>query len=211
MGVGGTFLLISLAVGLLRMPSGALAAADADDPSARAALLAFGSAVGASGLAPMHPGQAPWGSGGSYCSWRGVACCGAAAALLPRSCAGDAAVVAIDLTAAGLRGVLPSTGLAAPLESSLQLLLLGHNPGLAGVWPAAMALPQVALLDVQVRAWSDEGWIQGWSAPMPLAVAHCTHKHQATIKGERPLHLCVDTHIGSWDRGRRVHPHPHMA
>jgi hypothetical protein len=154
MGAFGAVLALCVAAALLA-PAGAAAAAaapDGDDPAARAALLRFGAALGAGpGLPPARPGQAGWGAPNvSYCAWRGVACCGAAAALLPAPCGSAREVVALNLTAAGLAGGLPPEGLGAMLAASLQVLLLAHNPGLRGAWPAALAPPRLALLDVRV-------------------------------------------------------------
>ncbi|GBF89534.1 adenylate cyclase [Raphidocelis subcapitata] len=126
-------------------------AAAGDDPATRGALLSLAAALlgGPGTLPPAAPGQAAWGdAAGSYCAWRGVACCSAAAALLPQPCGAPRAVVAVNLSGAGLTGALPQS-LEPALASSLQLLLLSHNPRLAGGWPAGLVLPQAALVDVR--------------------------------------------------------------
>lgn len=144
-------------------PAGALEGPEGDDPLTRAALLALGEALALGARPPpLRPGlpssqQQLWGAAGaSYCAWRGVSCCAAAAALLPAPCGAPREVVALNLTAAGLDGTLTAS-LGAPLEATLQLLELAHNPGLGGAWPAGLLLPRVALLDVRVRR-PREGW-----------------------------------------------------
>jgi hypothetical protein len=127
-----------------------------DDPATRGALLSLAAALTGGGgtLPPAAPGQAAWGdAAASYCAWRGVACCAAASALLPRPCSAPREVVAVNLTGAGLTGALPAS-LEAPLADSLQLLLLSHNPRLSGRWPAGLVLPHAVEVDVRV---SEEG------------------------------------------------------
>lgn len=120
-----------------------------DDPQQRSALVSLAEALGTY-LTPFRPGQEAWGTpGSSYCTWPGVICCHGAAALLPTPCNGSHDVVGLNFTGAGVTGSLPGQ-LDPALTKTLQLLYLGHNPGLVGAWPATLELQQLMALDVRV-------------------------------------------------------------
>jgi hypothetical protein len=57
-------------------------------------------------------------------------------------------VVGLFMSSTGMTGSLPAE--LAQL-SHLEVLLLGDNPQLSGVWPAGLLLPRLRHLDVQVR------------------------------------------------------------
>jgi hypothetical protein len=160
-----------------------------DDPLQRAALLDLAAALGAApqNLPPVKPGQQAWGAANSsYCAWRGVSCCAGASALLPLPCFAAADVVALNFTATGLRGGLPGR-LGAPLESTLQLLMLGDNPGLEGDWPESLEVPRLLLLDVQVGAAGLVGdGVMGLSACGVNLIPTQTHNPTEHVAGRLP-------------------------
>eukprot|EP00879_Flechtneria_rotunda_P021599 GHRR01022766.1.p1 GENE.GHRR01022766.1~~GHRR01022766.1.p1 ORF type:complete len:422 (+),score=112.17 GHRR01022766.1:186-1451(+) len=63
-----------------------------------------------------------------------------------QQCVNDRDVLGLFLSGAGLSGTLPKQMSAL---TGLQILLLGQNPGLAGVWPASLEPLGLQVLDVQ--------------------------------------------------------------
>jgi hypothetical protein len=102
---------------------------------------------------------------GMCCSWPGVLCCGTAAQLeqlLPsphiqhyNGSIPPRAVVGLFMSSIGMAGSLPA---ALGQLSYLEVLMLGDNPQLSGVWPAGLVLPHLLHLDVQVRLLSLLQW-----------------------------------------------------
>jgi len=170
----------------------------AEDAQQRAALLTLSNALGikAANLQPTRPGQQAWGASNSnYCNWRGVVCCANAAALLPLPCGGDSDVVGLNLTEAGLQGSLPAQ-LDPPLQDTLQMLMMAHNPGLAREWPPGLLLPRLAVLDVHntsLVACQDSNLIDSESAAaedvvaapcrLPAAFSKVASEQQQTTEG----------------------------